>query len=192
MTKRDIFRIIIKIIGLYFVLQIPMQLFNLAHLIMSFKYAFSDSNLYYDDLISFLMDILMVIVVVAVVGFFFCYLIFKGDKIIDLFKLDKNFDTDKSMPGNIKAKELLTVGIVLVAGITFIDNISPTLSSIFYIFKESVANSYNYTGYILNNDNYFYLSQNIVSIFVSLLLIFNASKVADYLLTNNLNIEKPE
>ena len=53
-------------------------------------------------------------------------------------------------------------------------------------------NSYNYTGYALNNDNYLYLSQNIVSLFVSLLIILNTSKAADYLLSKNISIEKPE
>jgi len=181
MTKRDLFRIIIKIIGLYFILQIPMNMFNLVHAVHNARFPGDDDWHGY-------LEILFIFVMSLMIAALFTLLILKSDKVIDLFRLDKNFDSDKvAILGNITSRGLLKIGIILLAGISFIDNIAPAITSSFYIFRQSVANPYDYTGYAPSNYDYFFLTQNIVCVIISLILMFNSTKLAEYLLTGEAN-----
>lgn len=175
MTKRDLFRIIIKIIGLYFILQIPLNVFNLVGTVLNTKYL--NSKVWYD-----FVEILFILFTSVVVAGMFIFFIFKSDKLIDALKLDKNFDSDKIIAfDNISAREVLKVGIILVAGASFVNDIGPAINSCFYIVSEDTT-APHHVGYSLNNFNYLIFTKNIVCVIISLILIFNSSQLAEYLL----------
>ncbi|MCT4583016.1 MAG: hypothetical protein N4A35_16505 [Flavobacteriales bacterium] len=60
----------------------------------------------------------------------FLLLIFKADNIVQLLKLDKGFDTKTINLGNLDAKTILKISILILGGLLLIDNLPLFLKSI--------------------------------------------------------------
>lgn len=106
MTKKNLFRIILKIAGLYLIYSV---LFNaiLSYVMFIGKDSFSITTL------------LFMVLTTVIFMVLFLSLIFKPDIYINLFKFDKNFDDDNVMIKRATFENLLQVSIIVV-GLVFI------------------------------------------------------------------------
>lgn len=89
---------------------------------------------------------LVISVLVTIVCFYF--LIRYSEKIIDFFKLDKNFDNAKISINNFDTKNLLTISVFIIGIFMIINNLIPLISGLYYEFEKS--NNPAYTDNILN------------------------------------------
>lgn len=109
MTKKDFFRLIIKIFGLYSVISIIFSVFPS-------NMGFAISQI---DLISIVWLIGSLILIILL----FMFLIYKPDKIISWLKLDKGFDDDRIDFQNFNNTNILKLAVIVIGGIMLIKNI---------------------------------------------------------------------
>lgn len=155
MTIRDLFRILIKMIGLYFI-----YLFIFGFLPSNIPYL-----LYGSDTISLLLFMLTLIILVLL----FMLLIFKPDKIIDLFKLDRGFDNNSIGKMEFSTSNIIKLACFIVGGILFIENIPSLLSQIYLAFKITSGGTDNY--FELTKNDYILLGTTFFKVIIGLLLI---------------------
>lgn len=132
MTKRDLFRVIIKLFGLY---SLVISLFSIIP--GSFSYLLQAFDL--PMLIGFLS-------IMALVCLLFVALIRKTDKIIDWLKLDKGFDDDTVNIGNLSAEKIIMLGTIIVGGFMLIDNFATFVNYTYLGFKEFVGTTNTHTS----------------------------------------------
>ena len=130
MTKRDLFRVLIKLLGLFYLTQ--------AALLAPSTLAYSTyyGNLDLDTIIPIAFTIITLIV--------FTLIIMYADKVIDLLRLDKGYDDTKIVLGSLSSFGLLKLGIIIIGCYLVIDNASSILYNLYYIFKEQVAENAHY------------------------------------------------
>lgn len=127
MTKRDFFRIMIKLFGLYScILAIFSVIPNNINMV-----------LYQFDLkiLSFIIGATILIL------FFFLFLLFKADFIIDKLKLDGGFDEDRIQFENLNNDSIVKFGIFLIGGFLIVDYFPNFLNYTVQAFRDKVQNS---------------------------------------------------
>ena len=120
MLLRDLFRLILKLLGLY------------ALIISLFTFlpkAFSISNL---ELSAF---IWIFVVSVIMIGFFI-FIVFKSDMIIDLLELDQGFEEKKISFGSVDKVTLIKLGIILAGGVLIIEKLPEFIYQTFHVMKS--------------------------------------------------------
>ncbi|ATL42425.1 hypothetical protein OZ664_03515 [Elizabethkingia sp. HX WHF] len=125
MTYKDFFRVLIKIVGLYFFIQ---TLFSFLPSQISIAFLNSDSL---ETAGAMLYTTLIIVICFGILYF----LIKNPDKIIDLFKLDKNFDNNSINIQNLNSKNLITIGLFIIGGYLVISNITRFIASAYYKMK---------------------------------------------------------
>ena len=126
MTKKDFFRLIIKLFGLY---SIIFSLFSILP---------SSINVFYGSL---LFGILAIIAIMALAVILFYFLIVKSDLVINLLKLDKGFDNDRIELANFNSENIIKLAAILLGGFLLIQNIPLFLIGVFQAFKFHLSNS---------------------------------------------------
>ncbi|MRT94579.1 hypothetical protein [Ancylomarina sp. 16SWW S1-10-2] len=124
MTKKDFFVLIIKLFGLYMLVN---SLFNW----ITFNFSFAIRDL---DLFSI---VWMLIATLIMVGLF-VLLIFKSSNVVNLLKLDKHFDDDRIDLGKFDPSSIIKLALIVIGGLLIIDNIPNCLSQILFAFKVNV------------------------------------------------------
>lgn len=122
MTPRSLFNIILKIMGIFFFKEI---LFTIPQLLASI-YGLGNSETIRTSIWLFLSSLALA-VLYWFVGYF---LIFKTEKIIDEFKLDKGFDQE-ILTINLHRSSILSIAIIVIGGF-MIANALPALCSDVY------------------------------------------------------------
>ncbi len=164
MTKKDLFRIIIKIAGLYFLVTIV--LFQLPSLLAFFRSSqFADTAL--------------AIALLAVFALVFVLLIFKPDRVINWLKLDKNFDNDTFSVQTIDFSQLLKLSILII-GIFLIIKYLPRLLVILFLFLQSVIgnNSMLENSFMMD---YLSLGSSIVSLVIGYFMVTKHQSIANWI-----------
>ncbi len=164
MTKRDFFRLIIKIFGLY---SAVITIFSLIPQ--------NISSLYFGD--ESYAIILWVVVVLALVFSLFLFLIFKTDFIIDALKLDKGFDDEVINFGNFNNENILKLSFIIIGGFLLIDYIPNFLFDLTNAFKSNAT----FTTIEGNSVDYFGLSVGAINIIIGYLLMSNYKSIARFL-----------
>lgn len=163
MTKRDFFRILIKIFGLY---SLILSIFtvipqNISNVLFQF-------------------DIMMLLVILAStiisVGMFLV-LLFKSDFIIDKLKLYKGFDDDKIIVGNLTNESILKLALIIIGGFLIIDYLPAVLFDLINAFKTKST----FTSIEGNNVNYFDIVIGLVNILLGYLFITNYKIISQFL-----------
>lgn len=162
MTKRDFFKLMIKLFGLYSGL---MTLFtvipnNIANLLFQFNFSL----------------LLFITISILVVVSFFLFLIFKTDFIIDKLKLDKGFDEEKIQFENLTNDSIVKFAVFLIGGFLIINHFPNFLNYSFQYFKIKMQNSD--LGYV--EVNYFNWIISVINILIGYLLITNYKVVATF------------
>jgi len=123
MTNRDFFRLMIKLFGLY------------QFLIVVFTVLPSQFNVMFSDFFSKWITVSsFALLSILTLGIFY-FLIKFPDKIIDFFKLDKGFDSEKITINNLSSSAILQIGLILIAGFLIVDNFAGFFSKLIYYFK---------------------------------------------------------
>jgi len=127
MTKRDFFRIIIKLFGLYSLILAVFVYFpnNLSYVIYDFEP----------------ITLLWIIGALSLTVLVFVFLIRKTDRIIDLLKIDKGFDEERIEFGNFNVQNILKLGLILIGGFLIIDYFPHFLHFCYLAFKGIVASN---------------------------------------------------
>lgn len=128
MTNRDFFKILIKVVGLYFFIQV---LFTFLPSQLGFLSSNKDSSGMFGTILYIAVIILFIVALLY-------FLIRFPEKIIDLFKLDQNFDQQKISINNFNQKNILTIALILIGGFLVIENISNLISGLYFTFRKSV------------------------------------------------------
>ena len=114
MTKRDFFRILIKLFALYGLI---LNVFNYLPYNFSYMAYANDSSIYF-------MLLGFVLLTVA----FFVIIVWKTDAIINFLKLDKGFDDERIEFQNFNVKNIIKFALIFIGGF-FGDRLSALISS---------------------------------------------------------------
>ncbi|CAH8283159.1 hypothetical protein EV196_102134 [Mariniflexile fucanivorans] len=127
MTKRDFFRIIIKLFGLY------------ALILTIFTYI--PTNISYVAYQFEPIVLLWIFGVAALTVLIYTLLIRKTDLIIDFLKIDKGFDDERIEFGNFNSQKIMQLALILIGGFLIIDYLPQFLQYTYLAFKKEVSPS---------------------------------------------------
>ena len=127
MLNRDYFRILIKIIGLYFFIEV-------IFIVIPSQISFVGFDSEFSGKIGTIIYIFITVLLSVAILYF---LIKFPDKIINLFQLDKGFDNDKISITNFNAYNILTISLVVIGGFLIIENVTTLISLLYQEFKYS-------------------------------------------------------
>ncbi|MEK6153978.1 hypothetical protein WIW50_11985 [Flavobacteriaceae bacterium 3-367] len=125
MTKRDFFRIIIRLFALYLLLLLVFDYLPLN--ISYFTYELS----FWPFLILGGSAIFMLLM--------FLLLLKKTDLIIDVLKLDKSFDDDRIDFGNLGSLEIVKIALLFISGFLILDHLPEFLHYCYLGFKQEIS-----------------------------------------------------
>ena len=168
MTKRDFFRVIIKLFALYSVI---LTVFSLMPTYFSYAYISFDS-----------VTLFLALGVVVCILILLIAILYGTDKIIDILKLDKGFDDDHIVIGNFNESNILKLAIILISGFLILDNIPILINQAYLAFKNQVSVNGLNNNYQIHQLDYFQLTISIVCILLGYLMITNYSTVSKWLL----------
>jgi hypothetical protein len=162
MTKRDFFRLLIKLFGLYSGL---LAIFTvIPNNITSVLYQFDVTIL------------LFIIASTLLIVFFFLFLIFKTDFVIDKLKLDKGFDDDTIQFESLTTESIVKIAVFLIGGFLIIDYLPNFLNYTLQAFRSKVQSS-EYSNMPVNYFNWIVSGINILLGYV---LLTNYKIIAKY------------
>lgn len=177
MTKKDFFRIILKIAGLYFLV---ITLFQALPGLTAF---FNNSSL---------PSIALFIAVLLVFAAIFVVLIFKPDTVIKSLKLDKGFDNDKVMLRQIDFSDLLKITIFAI-GLSLIVRYLPLfITHAIFLFKLLVKDQSDISSQLQSSvlTDYVSWGVKIISLIIGYLMITNYASLANYFIKKQPKIEE--
>jgi hypothetical protein len=163
MTKRDFFRVLIKVFGLYFLIVTLFQIIpgNIANFIINFSF-----------------ELIFVLLFSLSVCFILVYfLFFKSDVIVNLLKLDKDFDDDKIILGTTDFYTLLRLAIVIVGLWFLLDTFPKIIIEVINEFRLKVMKAEMF-GY---KPDHFNLFVRLINMLIGWLLITNNKSIASFL-----------
>ncbi|MDL2214810.1 hypothetical protein LJC00_01310 [Dysgonomonas sp. OttesenSCG-928-M03] len=170
MTKKDLFRIIIKLFGLYAVISFITN--NLSQLFMLSHFTEDDKIIY-----------IWIVLAIVIFGAFAYLLIFYPDIIVRLFKLDKGLDDNEIKAETPDMERIITLAIIIVGGIFIAYSFSPLLVSIGNLITDVVnTRGLAEAGHNIEKER---LYINIFNLIIGYLLITNHRKVTRFLLSVN-------
>jgi len=121
MTPKSLFIIIIKVIGLYFLIDIIRVVPQfLSTLTMLFR----------GDIASGLFGAVISLLLIGVYLLLVKYILFKPEKIIDKLGLDKNFDEEK-FELNIHRSTVIKISLIVIGGLTLLDYFVPFVLNLY-------------------------------------------------------------
>lgn len=129
MTKRDFFIVIIKIFGLYLMLNTIFQVIPASFTIASMD-GFDFSIIWF-----FLGTIILICL--------FILLIFLADKVVTFLKLDLYFDDDRIDFGKLNSVDIIKIATFIISGLLIINNLPYFVTNTLIVFKNNVR-SYNF------------------------------------------------
>lgn len=169
MTKKDFFRIVLRILGLYF---LAMIVFNYVPSLVVFFQSVP------------VISLILAVVVVSLFAYIFILLIFKPDPIIHVLKLDKGFDNDALMVKRIEFVNLLKIAIIVVGLFLIIWHLPTFLTHLIFLFKLLIKNQNEIKHQMENTILTDYVSWGIkiLSLIIGYLMITNYSAIARFLI----------
>lgn len=166
MTKRDFFRVLIKIFGMY---SLVLSIFTVI-----------PQNI---STILFQFDIMMLVIILAstmITLGLFLILLFKTDFIIDILKLDKGFDEEQINLGNLTNESIFKLALIIIGGFLIIDYTPTLLFDIVNAFKSKST----FSSIEGNSVNYFDIVVGLINILIGYLFITNYKSIAQFLNKN--------
>lgn len=171
MTPKNLFNIVLKIFGLFFLRGI---LFVIAPLISSIPsllqpHSFDNSNYNNYEFAAFLFPL----VLLAFYVFIIYLLIFKTNNIIHKLKLDKGFNQEE-FSFNLSTSLVLTIALIVTGGVILVDEIPNFCRSVFsYLQQKSLRGG-------MKNPDYSYIIISAVKIILGLLIIGERKRIVEF------------
>ncbi|PQB04336.1 hypothetical protein BST85_05055 [Aureitalea marina] len=170
MTKKDFFRIVIKIFGLYALL-----LSVLTYLPSSLSFILPDIGA---------TEILLIAGILVLILLLYVFLIRKTDMIINLLQLDKGYDDDTIVLGNFDSLKIVKFALIIIGGMMLLDYVPDFLRYSFLAFKSEVSanglDEFERMSYGSSID-YFNWALSGVNIVIGYLMLSNYSKIGKWL-----------
>lgn len=157
MTKRDFFRVLIKLFGLYSFIE-----YLFIGIMTNFSFFYIDAEP--------IVVIASIVVVLVWVGLFLA-IMFKTDSILDMLSLDKGFEDERIDLVEMNASGLMKIGLIVIGALLVINNLTPMLYHIFYAFKAEV-NDYNVQSQIDTP-----LSMLVMKVILGAILVLNNDRI---------------
>jgi len=160
MTKKDFFRILIKLFGLYSIISLlfivlPSQLFAVMYEI---------------DLIGTVLILSNLLIIVLIIKF----LIMKPDIIIKLFKLDQGFDEERLYIEKLNSKNIVKIAALIIGGILLIGNMPKFLSQTYFAFKTDIR------GEEFDKNQQIYWATCGLNVVLGYLILTNFEKISNW------------
>ena len=127
MTKRDFFRIIIRLFALYLLL---LTVFN-----------FIPTNVSYLTYDFTVWPILIILGSAVLMMLLFIFLLRKSDAVIDVLKLDKAFDDERIEFGNLGSLEIVKIALIFIGGFMILDHLPEFLHYCYLGFKKEISST---------------------------------------------------
>jgi hypothetical protein len=169
MTKKDFFRIIIKLIGLYL---IAITLYAQLPFISSLLFFKNGNFSFIPYTISYF----------AICVLLFIILVFYTDKVIALFKLDEGFDEDRIEFSNFGAESILKLALIFTGCMLIIKNI-PSFFNQTYCFIQLHFDLFDTISYA--SQNTYLWATSFINLSVGYLLLTNYASISKFLLKRN-------
>jgi hypothetical protein len=164
MTKRDFFKIMIKLFGLY---SLVITLFSVVpQIITSITFARESYEI-----------LLWTLGSVVIVFLFFLFILSNADGIIDKLKLDKGFDEERIELGNLNNESIFKFAIILIGCFLITDNISWFLNLSLTAFRNKALPS----EYLYQKNDYSNWIVCFLNLVIGCLLIANYRGIARFL-----------
>lgn len=176
MTKRDFFRIIIKIFGLY---SLILTVFIVLPTSMGYITDFDPTTL------------LWIFGITVLIVLMFAFLIYNTDKIINLLKLHKGFDDDRIELGNFNNEKILQFALILIGGFLFLGHLPDFLQYCYPAFKKQVApNGLNFMeGMAFGSSvDYFNWAISGMNLIMGYLILTNYNRIATWATRKEKNV----
>lgn len=170
MTKRDFFRIIIKLFGLYSLILVVFNYkpTNIGYMFRDFQWV----------------ALVWILGLTTFVASIYIFLILKVDRIIDLLKIDKGFDDEQIILGDFTTKKLVQFAILLIGGFLIVDHLPSFLHNSYIAFKQQVTGGrLNYVEDMQYKTSYFYREWILegLNILIGLLFLTNYQRMKNWL-----------
>lgn len=176
MTKRDLFRVTLKLAGLYFIVTL---LFNSLPSLIFFA-----TNTGGNPTTGLLTSLFGVLIFVLI----FVVLVFKPDVIINIFKLDKNFDDDMVMIKRPSFENMLQWGIIILSLSVLLKHLPALITNLIFAFKVYVIDSGNDFLNPLQQSmfsNYMDWGVKITAVIIAILMLTNSRAITNYITKKN-------
>jgi hypothetical protein len=158
MTKRDFFRLIIKLFGLY---SLIFSVFTILPRSISMMYG------------SVLSGILLITISITIIVAIYYFLIIKCDKVIDILKLDRGFDDDRIEFEKFNSKNIIKLAAIILGGFLLIKNIPLFLIGTFQAFKFHMSNSIDNQFITFTKQDSLNLTVGFINIIIGYFLLTN-------------------
>ncbi|MFA7274050.1 MAG: hypothetical protein WC044_09280 [Crocinitomicaceae bacterium] len=173
MTKKDLFKIILKLYGLYSIIGLVVQL------------PFAGYSLLYDSR----GDLDWMFLLVPIVSLLVVYtLLFKSEWVIQLLRLDQGFDTEEATDPSIGGQAVVVIALVILAVYMIVNNIGDFVSQIVFSFRDNVSSdNFARLNPTLNlfPVNYNMLLSAGLNLLIGFLLLTNYTRVSKWIVRIN-------
>jgi len=171
MTPRNLFNIILKIFGLFFLREMVLVIPQLISWISFFIYPANFDNNSHSNY-----GIGGFIAVLFIIAFYCCLiylLLFKTNVVLDKLKLDKGFNQEE-FSFNFSTSLVLTIALIVVGGVILTEEIPNFCRDIFSYFQEK-----NLTRG-MTKPNYSYIITSGVKIILGFLIIGERKRIVEF------------
>jgi len=171
MTPKNLFNIILKIFGLFFLREIVYTIPQLISLIPFFTKAddFGGEQFSSGDIVPFIVTLIAIAFYVYIIY----QLLFNTNKIIDKLKLDQGFN-QQEFSFNISTSLILTISLIVIGGVILTNEIPNFCKNIFSYFQEKDL------SHGLTKPNYSYIVVSGVKIIIGLLIIGERTRIVEF------------
>ena len=170
MTKRDFFRMIIKLFGLY-----SLILTVFTYIPKNISYVTSEFEP---------ITLLWVLGFVTLTALIYIFLIRNTDLILNKLKIDEGFDDDRIEFTNFDSQKILQLALILIGGLLIIDNFPDFLQYTYLTFKKEVShkgpNIFEKYSYDKTKD-YLGWAISVVNLIVGYVLLTNYNSIIKWL-----------
>ena len=173
MTKKDLIRLLIKLMGVLVLLN------SLPALIGQFAFVAGS-----DDGKLILWPILILITTLALSAL----LIFCPDSIIRFLRLDKGFDDNQIKLDQLKSEKLISIAVLIIGGMFIVHSLAPLIIEFGQKIYASVAEKDPFFPSFENADNT-RLYTNILQVLLGFFLITNYQRITHFLAKKNTDNE---
>jgi hypothetical protein len=160
MTKKDFFRILIKVFGLYSLIT---ALFVLPSQLSFVLYELE------------FIGILYILGILAFIALIFLFLIKNPDTIIKWLKLDHGFDDERIFFEKLDSRNIFKIGVIIIGGLLLIENIPSFLSFTFFAFKSDINRQGLEVGQQIN------WASSFLQIIIGYLLVTQFDKISSWI-----------
>ena len=183
MTPRNLFNIILKVFGLFFLREI---IYIIPQLVSTIPFLakldnFGEVTNSNDSILSFLLTLL----IIAFYIFIIYQLLFKTNNLVHKLKLDKGFNQEV-FSFDISSSVVLTIALIVIGGIVLTNEIPNLCRNIFSYFQEKSLT------HGIGKLNYSYIILSVVKIILGLLIIGERKRIVEFIEIRKTKIEDNE